>query len=258
MVLNGIDWGNAPYLRGYVSTKAKPGSETLLTSDYGEPILAIWRVGLGKAAAFTSDVKNRWAVEWLRWPGYTQFWSQLVRALMRHRIQQSFDLSAQTARGQVHVMLDAVDASDQFINAIESSLDVFDPKRPESKRTFPLAHVAPGRYTADFRLQDPGAFLLRARHQIDGKVVSESVAAISVPYPEEFVALVPNPSLLERAAVISGGRVRPGAAQVFAPGAESIRFHKEIWSFALFALLGLFVVDVLLRRVRILRPPPLG
>jgi hypothetical protein len=60
-------------LRGYVSTKAKPLAEVILVSPLGEPLLARWRQGLGQAVAFTSDAKNRWAVDWLRWPGYAKF-----------------------------------------------------------------------------------------------------------------------------------------------------------------------------------------
>ena len=39
-VLKGIDMGAAPYLRGYVSTKAKRLSERILVSDYGKNLLS--------------------------------------------------------------------------------------------------------------------------------------------------------------------------------------------------------------------------
>ena len=59
-LLDGVGIETAPPLRGYVSTKPKPLSDVVLVSDLGEPILARWRVGLGQAVAWTSDVKNRW------------------------------------------------------------------------------------------------------------------------------------------------------------------------------------------------------
>ena len=43
-------------------------SEARHLHPQAEPLLARWRQGLGQAVAFTSDVKNRWAVDWLRWP----------------------------------------------------------------------------------------------------------------------------------------------------------------------------------------------
>jgi uncharacterized membrane protein len=156
-VLAGIDWGSAPALRGYVSTKPKPLSETLLVSTYGEPILAIWRLGLGKTAAFTSDVKNRWAVAWLSWPGYGQFWAQLVREVMRHRIQRSFEMKAAVEHGAVRVTVDAIDRADRFINGLESTLTVLDPRRPGHKQVVGRKQVEAGRSEADFRRRRDGS-----------------------------------------------------------------------------------------------------
>jgi Ca-activated chloride channel homolog len=250
-LLAGIDWSRAPALKGYVATKPKPLSETLLVSSHGEPILSMWRVGLGKTAAFTSDVKNRWAVDWLRWPGYGQFFAQLSREIMRHRVQQSFDLRARVERGEVRVVVDAVDRADRFINGLDSSLAVVDPASPERKLSVPLQQTAAGRYQAAFRLQRYGSFLLRATHRADGKVVAESVSSLSVPYPKEYTDLVPDRAFLERFARAGGGALDPAPSQVFAKTGERVRYHRDLWPLLLYAVLGLFLLDVLLRRVRI-------
>ena len=43
-----------------------------------------WQYGAwGAPVLFASDVKNRWAADWLRWDGYGKFWAQLVRDTMR-------------------------------------------------------------------------------------------------------------------------------------------------------------------------------
>ena len=250
-VLRGIDWGSVPYLRGYVATKAKPTSEVLLVSDYGEPILAIWRLGLGKTAAFTSDVKNRWAVEWLRWPGYAQFWSQLVREVMRHRIQRSFDMQARMRHGQVWVSVDAIDRTDRFINGLDSSVTVLDPRVPGFKQTVRLHQRAAGRYEAMLPLRRYGAFLLRATHRVDGKVVAQSLTSLSVPYPKEYTDLVQDQALLARAARVTGGAVDPEPSAIFDPGKERIRYHKDLWPWFVYVIIGLFLLDVALRRIRI-------
>jgi Ca-activated chloride channel family protein len=151
-MIKGVPMGSAPFLRGYVSTKRKPLAEVILVSDYGEPILAHWRVGLGKTAAFTSDVKNRWAAEWLRWSGYQKFWAQVVREMMRHRINRSFEMRARSVQGQVEVTVDALDRADRFINGLDSTLTVIDPRRAGSKRHFPLFQIAAGRYQSRFQL----------------------------------------------------------------------------------------------------------
>jgi Mg-chelatase subunit ChlD len=250
-VLAGIDWASAPRLRGYVSTKPKPLSETLLVSSYGEPILSLWRIGLGKTAAFTSDVKNRWAVDWLRWPGYGQFWAQLVREVMRHRIQRSFDMRAEVVAGQVQVTVDAIDRADRFINGLDSTVTVLDPRRPGHKQSVPLQQTAAGRYQATFRLPSYGSYLLRATHTSEAKTVAESVTSLSAPYPKEYTDLVQDLTRVERAVKVGGGIMNPASNALFDPGKETVRTYRDLWSWVIYALLGLFLLDVLLRRVRL-------
>ena len=60
----GIDPAAMPPLDGYVAASEKTGAEHLLATHRGDPLLSAWRVGLGKAVAFTSDAKGRWAGSW--------------------------------------------------------------------------------------------------------------------------------------------------------------------------------------------------
>ena len=83
LMFTGLDLSSAPDLEGYVKPKGKDNAERLIAASDGAPILASWHYGLGRTAAFTSDVKNRWAVNWLEWEGYGKFWTQVVRESMR-------------------------------------------------------------------------------------------------------------------------------------------------------------------------------
>ena len=81
--LAGVDLSKVPPLLGYVETVAKPASERILVSQSGDPLLVWWRFGKGTSVAFTSDAQDRWAAEWLSWPGFKPFWVQLARHAMR-------------------------------------------------------------------------------------------------------------------------------------------------------------------------------
>ena len=121
--LRGLDISTAPLLHGYVATRMKPApAQLILQSDNAEPILARWRLGTGWSLAWTSDVKNLWAVEWLRWQGYGQFWGQLVREHMRTKHRRELDMQASVVDGQVHAVVDAFSADDRFENGLESTL----------------------------------------------------------------------------------------------------------------------------------------
>ena len=204
-MIEGTGVETAPPLHGYVSTKPKPTSEVVLISDLGEPILARWRHGAGTAVAWTSDVKNRWSTDWIRWNGYPKFWAQLVRTTMRRKVYDSYDLFAKVADGRAKVVVDAIDANDQFVNGLDTKLEVVDPGSNKVVETVPMDQTAAGRYTADFRVQHYGSFLLKAIHERHGKVVAESMGSVSLPYPLEYLRSSPDPEPLRQAALVSHG-----------------------------------------------------
>ena len=151
--LRGVDMASAPFLHGYVATKMKPPpAQEILQSEVAEPILARWHVGLGWSLAWTSDVKNLWAVEWLRWPGYGQFWGQLVREHMRQKKRQQYDMacSIDPATGRVKASIDAIGGDDRFQNGLDAKLTVTGPQPNGETRKVTMKQTAPGRYESDF------------------------------------------------------------------------------------------------------------
>jgi uncharacterized membrane protein len=76
-VLAGIptEW---PHFLGYNLLLPRPEAEVLLDVD-GDPLLAVREVGKGRTAAFASDLSPHWAPsEFLDWPHYGPFWTQLL------------------------------------------------------------------------------------------------------------------------------------------------------------------------------------
>ena len=261
--LRGIDMRSAPFLHGYVATKMKPPpAQEILQSEVAEPILARWHVGLGWSLAWTSDVKNLWAVEWLRWPGYGQFWGQLVREHMRQKRRQQYDMRAEidAATGHVKASIDAIGGDDRFQNGLDAKLTVQGPQPNGETRKIAMRKTAPGRYESDFPLERFGSFLLHASLEKgvdDGKggqksvQVAESFGHVTNPYPREYLALAPDLVTLSRTAMITGGRMDPDAKAVFDPAGETIRYHQDLWSRFIGAALAVYLLDLLIRRVRI-------
>jgi len=241
-----------PFLYGYVSTRMKPSpAQEILQTDTGEPLLARWRVGLGWSLAWTSDVKNRWAVSWIRWPRWAAFWTQLVREHMRTRRRNELGMRAEMVGGRLQVSVDAVTAGDRFDNGLTSEVTLrpADGRGPEER--FALRQVAPGRYEAAVALDRYGAFRLRAVHRRDGAVVAESEGRVSNPYPREYAATAPDEALLAALAGATGGRVDPSPAQMFAVEGERVSHRTGVWKYPVAAVLALLLLDLLLRRVRV-------
>ena len=269
--LRGVDVTGAPYLHGYVATKLKPPpAQEILESELSEPILARWHAGLGWTLAWTSDVKNLWSVEWIRWPGWGQFWGQLVREHMRSKKRQVFDMRAEIdpATGHVHAVIDAIGSDDRFQNGLDASLTIAGQQAPGTAgagepRKVPMPQTAPGRYEADFPLDRYGSFLLHAALEkpVDdpahpgpaGKTVTvaESFGHVTNPYPREYLALAPDVTTLLHAAQATGGALDPAPAAVFDPAGEVIRYHQDLWPRFVGVAIALFLLDLLVRRVRI-------
>jgi Ca-activated chloride channel family protein len=255
--LRGLSVQSAPLLHGYVATQMKPApAQQVLASDQGEPILARWRVGLGWSLAWTSDLKNNWAVDWLRWGEFGRFWGQLVREHMRTKHRRELDMNAQIVGGRVYASVDAFGADGGFDNSMESQLIVTGPLPGGERREVPMRQTAPGRYQADFELDGYGSFLLRAEHfktNPEGRRVSVGVSfgQVSQPYPGEYARLEPDRELLERAAVAAGGAFKPSLATLYDPAGEVVTFEQPLWQRFILAAMVLFLLDLLMRRVRL-------
>ncbi len=273
--LKGVAISAAPLLHGYVATQLKPApAQLILQSDRGDPILARWRAGLGWAVAWTSDVKNNWSVDWLRWSGFSKFWGQFVREHMRIKRRQELPMQVEMRENTVHAVVDAFTADERFDNQLESKLVVTGPATAKGKgerRDVPMRRTAPGRYEADLRLDDYGSFLLRAEHARiapDGSLqpFASSFGHISNPYPREYGRFEPDIELQARAAVAAGGSLDPEPARVFDAQGEKITYYRPLWSRFVLAAIVVFLLDLLVRRVRIfdrkflprrsLPPPP--
>ena len=246
----GINWDAAPYLLGYVQTRAKSRAQVLLETERGDPLLARWRLGLGHVGVFTSDLKNRWAVEWVRESIYPQFWAQTVRDMMRVESEDELAMHTEVREGIARITIDAIDESDRFINGLESEIEI---TRPDGSRDrFNLHPVAAGRYQAEYELADYGPYLLQAEHSLEGDTIATSFGAVTYPYPDEYLTFEATHAVGRRVAELTGGEVNPTVQTLWDPLGEEVEYRRELWPFVLFLGLALFILDLLFRRVRVL------
>ncbi len=241
----GIDFNAAPPLLGYVATKSKDTSEVLLESKRKDPILARWQYGLGKTVAFTSDLKDRWAVDWLRWKGYPKFWSQLIRETMRRRDDNEFDFRVVRDGNEAKVTINAIRKDGQFRNKLESQVRVISPDQSVSEVL--VRQVGPGSYEAKFPLTKKGSYLFRAVGEDSGG--ASRVLAYS--YPDEYHFYPPNTEVLRAISAETKGRFQPRAEDIFDPNGETTALPTPLWPYLTAAALLLYLTDVWLRRIRL-------
>jgi Ca-activated chloride channel family protein len=147
---NGIDWSAAPQLGGYVGTaerdSLKSPAITSLISDKDDPVYAAWQYGLGRAAAFTSDAKPKWAAGWMIWPGFGQFWTQAFRDTLRHESAGGLTPRVEIAAGRGHVLVEATTPEGGSRNNLRLRTHVIAPDLSTTDIT--LDQTAAGQYEA--------------------------------------------------------------------------------------------------------------
>jgi uncharacterized membrane protein len=261
--LAGVPLETAPPLGGYAVTRPRPRAELLLAAPNGAPLLARWQVGLGQVAAWTSDVEPRWSAAWMRWPGFAKFWAQVTRATMRRRAANHFPLRASLDGERVSLAVDAVGADDRFLSGLDGSVEVTAvPARgaaPPTRR-IALAETAPGHYEATFSSGvAAGALLFHGALTRAGAPAGEATGRLALPFAPELRPSPPaddadpsrGPALLAAATARTGGGVLTNPVDILAPGPDRRETRQALRVPVVLAALALFVVDVLLRRVRL-------
>jgi len=253
--LAGLHLDALPYLRGLTRTQLGPSpSELVLRTDTGDPVLARRRVGRGWTLAWTADLKPRLGLEWLRSPQFPRFLAQLVRAHQRRDDDHVVPLEVKLEGREAVVTFEAKTPDGRFDSSWVSSLSLQSDTAPALEVPFRLD--APGRYVARAALPTFGAYALVSTHErpsASGELVRAGVgrATVSLPYPEEYRELEPRPDLLRAWAEAGAGRFDPTAAEFLAPGPDRLRTSEPAQAPLLYAALGLLLLDVLLRRVRL-------
>jgi uncharacterized membrane protein len=240
----GFDWAQAPLLLGYNATKPKPTGEILLATERGEPLLATWRYGLGQSAAFTSDAKARWAAEWLQWPGYGKFWTQLVRGLMRKSEQSGFQVNASESGDRLDLVIDALRLDGGFRNELPVTVTM---RAPDGTSTsLNATQDGPGSYRASFPLPAEGTMLVNVSSPDlpDGGCTFGHTRS----YPREFLRTEVDEPLLRELAAIGGGKYDPTPPEIYARPERGSRRRRELADYFLIAALVLLPLDIWLRR----------
>lgn len=241
---------NLPLLLGYNVTETKPGAELLLSSHRNDPLLATWRYGLGRSMAFTSDDKNRWAVQWLPWSGYGPFWAQAVRWTMRSFTPSDFRSQVTMEGTRGHVTVTAIDKDGKFVNRLQFKARVASPEGDTAKpQELAVRQTGPGTYEAWFDAGQIGTYLVNVVREVPGKAAEMSVAGLVVPYSPEYRDLRANDYLMTQLAQAGGGVTAAKPAEAFG-GSRPVLYkptHLTQWLLALALLL--FPVDVGIRRL---------
>ncbi|BFH64871.1 VWA domain-containing protein [Paenibacillus azoreducens] len=243
------DWrrlfeGGVPQIYGYVATTPKPAAQTVLSSPEPDPLLARWQYGSGRTVAWTSDMMGKWSKDWVSWPAFSNVLTQMVKWTFPQFTASPYDVKTEVEGNKVHFQVNAVSGSGpEQLQAVVTG-DQLKPSKVE------LVQEAPGSYSGEMTVEQPGSFLLSLE---DGSGKSVAMpSGLVVPYSPEYRIETGNAGKeLERLAEMTGGRVlswdKP--EQLFAAAPRPSRQLHDLGYELLVAALLLWVADVAVRRL---------
>lgn len=247
--------GKIPPLKGLVLTQPLPNpeAEILMQAPTGEPILAKWIAGLGRVAVFTSDAHNKWAANWLTWPGYITLWTQLTRAIARPPGMEQFELQT---------ILDDDDNLRITLNASSLNLDttkwltvtgvVYTPDNQAINLR--LRQTGPSTYTTSINAELSGNYVVALNPQLDNQNLGLVVGGTTKRAGLEYRRLVSNTKLVQQISEITKGRLldinNPTAIDLYdrknlPPSTGAV----PLWPALLWILLPAFLLDITTRRI---------
>lgn len=246
--IQSIDLASAPFLYGFVVTEPKPAADVWLTTETGEPLLATWRYGLGKTATFSSDARNRWALEWLRWEGYSPFWAQLSRFLMRSEsLSRPVSNVDSTGGEQMALTVDAINDDGQFLTNVQGRAIIS--REDGQQQEVPLTMIAPGRFEAQWPKGGAGHYFIDyALYDEAGEEVLSHSIVETLGYPQELQMLPADAALLQKLADASGGAIGEVASAMLNDTRSTLE-ERELWPYLLIMSLVVFLGDVAARRL---------
>ena len=249
--LAGIDFASGPELKGFVASKAKRFSDVLLQAKQEQPLLAETRYGLGKTVAFLSDAKNRWAVDWLAWPGYGKFWAQVVRNAARGATTQEFTWQVTRHGSDGAIKLTALSADGTFRNDLWPKARVWQPNGESA--VVVLHQSAPGTYNARVSLQAGSAKPYRFELLPGPGLSQQEIAqigerALYYSQSDEFRARPADIGMLKALSESTGGKFAPKTDEIFARSADGGMLATPLWPGFAGAALVLFLLEIVVRR----------
>lgn len=196
--------GEFPALGGIVLTRAKDGAHVVAQTDDREPVLAWWRLGLGKSVAFTGALNTEWGKELLTWDQLGGLFSRIVRWAAADRLNPDFTLSAavdgRTVRAKLQVHNSRAPADSRNLRAVFSSFS------PDSETPFhtELAQAGPWEYEAQFDAKPDSLCVITAYQRPNSRL---AVTEVWVPGSLEVGPAYPDSHVLSRIASQTRGTV---------------------------------------------------
>ncbi|RPI74824.1 MAG: VWA domain-containing protein, partial [Desulfobacteraceae bacterium] len=239
-----------PTVEGQVLTYAKPDSQVLIDTEEG-PLLAVTQYGLGRSAAFTSDLSGRWSKDWVRWPQYGRFAAQMIRWTQREASSGVYLPKITKKDGRGSLVVDIINQQDIFVNQLDLKLKVLFPSGRD--QVVAVSQIAPGRYQGFFTAEEIGDYYLNLYEADSENATYAQVFGFGIPYTEEFANRDVNTELLAGLANLTSGKLLAADGKdmphLFRADAGTKEFGGSFWPYLVLLFMLVLTGIVALRKL---------
>jgi hypothetical protein len=244
------DLAAIPSLQGYALTYPRPTAEVLLSAG-NDPILARWRLGLGRAGVLNTDLAGMWSRDWLSWSRAPLLLEALLGSVEAETwVAQGLRPSTEVGESGVHVRVEARESDGAFADFLDLEAVLL----PGGTVTR-LEQTSVGLYEATLPALAEGGYALRVVDRTRDRV---ALLPFTVPYPEEYRQTGVDEATLRAVARATGGRLLVDEVLPEPPAASAGLSYVPIHQQALLLSLALFLLELGRRKLprRPARPTP--
>lgn len=233
--------GGWPSIYGYIAATPKTASNPVIVSEQkGDPILTVWQYGLGRTAAWNSDVTGEWTGAFAGQEDYVQLWKRIVEYSTGNANLGADNVNVVTAGEQTTVEYH----TDDYGSTTEIQVTMIDPEGVSTEEK--LHAAAPGKYTADLPTSQTGLYHFNIRRMENGEIQNYMTTAAAVQFSDEYKFDVTADSYLKF--VEQYGRIITEEDAVWNRISTGAKEGYPLTNWLLGAAVCLFLADTAMRR----------
>ncbi len=233
--------GGWPTLYGYISATPKTASSPVIVSgDKGDPILTVWQYGLGRTAAWNSDVTGEWTGAFAGQEDYVQLWKRIVDYSTGNAGMGEDSVNVVTVGERTEVDYQTSD----YGSATEILVTVIDPNGNTTEEK--LHATAPGKYKTEISTLQTGLYHFNIRRTEGGEIQNYMTTAAAVQFSDEYKFDVSADAYIRF--VEQYGRIITEQDSIWTRLSTKARESYSLTNWLLAFAVCLFLADVAMRR----------
>lgn len=248
-VMQGV--GSVPNVGGYVQSRAKSDTTTVLTVPYRKadgmlvdvPLYAHWAYGNGTVAVFTSDLLGTWTQDWTGTDGEVFLKNIFSTTIPAERVDYPFTLNVD------------FDGNSSMVEVIPSTIDAFatlqmEITHPDGTVEQQTLHFDRSRFYYEFETPDIGKYSVKINYSYGAVSDYEVTTCFYIARSPEYDSFAVYSAASLTSVIRDRGVVYEDDSLVVKNNMDEVSTYQLDFTIALLAIaVALYVIDIIIRKL---------